>query len=135
MCDTCYGDIIIGTSVNSRDVPVQKDNGPSKNIDLVESLNTNVEIEIDYESEDNFMEDLLECEIPDVEPQTEIEFIRALYCAPLCYLCGLTRDEHNKYQRHKFMECTEQYRCTKCKKFFYEHKHNKNSCYSPPSKR
>ena len=48
-----------------------------------------------------------------------------------CCLCGNFKDNHNENNRHKFFKIKEEYRCKICNKFFYEHDHAKNPCFSP----
>lgn len=107
-----YGDVVLGTSV-------MYETKSSKEEDI---LFTNV---MNDTISDFLLEDCIEhnTSIPSVVLEEK-----------KCYLCGLTKEEHSKCNGHKFIECNESYRCTKCGKYFYEHNHKKNSCYSPPRK-
>jgi hypothetical protein len=47
-----------------------------------------------------------------------------------CILCGKTLNQHTG-TKHVFIAERHEYRCRQCGKFFYQHNHLKNSCYSP----
>ena len=47
----------------------------------------------------------------------------------ICCLCGHRRNAH--VQLHKFFPCYQEYRCKKCGKFFFQHDHLKQPCFTP----
>jgi len=57
-------------------------------------------------------------------------------CVPLddndiCCLCGKPESHHSDNKPHKFFRIIEEYRCTKCNKYFYQHNHVVMPCFSP----
>jgi hypothetical protein len=49
----------------------------------------------------------------------------------ICCLCGKSESYHSNNKSHKFFKIMEEYRCTKCNKFFYQHDHSLIPCFSP----
>ena len=48
----------------------------------------------------------------------------------ICCICGVRKEKH-AHINHGFFPCLEEYRCKRCSKFFYQHDHRKNPCFSP----
>lgn len=48
----------------------------------------------------------------------------------ICCLCGTREDKHTN-KNHAFFKASHEYRCMKCNKFFYQHDHYKNPCFTP----
>jgi len=47
-----------------------------------------------------------------------------------CCLCGRDKYYHKNIPHH-YYSAKDKYRCQKCNKFFYEHDHKKNPCFTP----
>lgn len=50
-----------------------------------------------------------------------------------CCLCGFHSEIHH-IKTHRFIKLDENYRCKKCSKFFFQHKHSHDDCIFEPHK-
>lgn len=51
----------------------------------------------------------------------------------ICVLCGVRKKYHG-HKLHKFFKLSNNYKCSNCNRYFYEHNHMKKSCYQPGKK-
>lgn len=114
---------MISTYRSNTPIPQYNDQEQLLSMSYIEQtqMNTNTEI-------DDLFKD--ETYISDTYQTDEEDGIQYGSMYSFCCLCGLDGEKHIG-KNHLFIRAKDEYRCKKCKLFYYQHNHLSNPCFQP----